>query len=126
MQADVRLHLVSGVVVVLELGAQGKGPRGSQPQLILQENAEEILVEGGRDECQRGCVLSRIVRVPVPEPPYDLVALPECKSVLDVQVIGCEVIAQGTRRRQHEAVDQKGRDWLSQVRAIVIGLHAQI
>src|SRR5439155_1080470 len=94
------LELEPGVVVVFDLCAQRQVEAvGAQGDLVLDEPGEPLARDVQRQECQRGVRADSraIVDVPVPEPPDHVMPVAQSRTVLQIDVVGVEILAKQAR-----------------------------
>ncbi len=106
---------------MLELRPQREKQVLPQQDLVLDETAEQIVIEPGRDKRQRRRIAHHIVREPIAQAPYHLMTRAQTKVMLEIQVIRVEGILENARRR--EAVGRLGK---RQMRMVVVRLQTHI
>src|SRR5439155_11296366 len=93
-----RLGFEAGVVVVLELRpdreADLAAPRG---ELVLNEAARETARQARREEGESQAIVDVIAGEAVADPPEDLLPFAERESVLEIQIVGGEIIPERPR-----------------------------
>ena len=73
-QPRIGLELESGVIIVLELGAEREREISPQLDFILDERTVEVLIQNGRGEPQPRRIDDGIMRVAIAQAPGDPVA----------------------------------------------------
>ena len=92
-QAGAGLHLQTGVIVVLEFGAQYQPPLLGQAQLVLDESAVELSdAVVGAHRGHEGVVVVVLDTTP-PQAPDQVVSLPGRKTMLKIDIEGADALS---------------------------------
>src|SRR5262249_1070937 len=91
----------SGVVVVFELRAERQVQSIIERDLVLPKTAVEILGQNGWQKCDTRCVVDGIVCKAVAKTPLNKIAHIQIEVVLEVDVVGIQIVRQYSGRRNN-------------------------
>src|SRR6185503_12737985 len=98
-QADARLSLEAGVVVVLELRTDRQSNPIVHGEFVLEEEREQLTRQVGRKEGEPRAVLHVVMRQAAAQPPDDVMASTGGEAVTELEIVGIENFAEQRRNR---------------------------
>src|SRR5690349_15690852 len=102
---------------MLEFGAEGKTRPLIDRDLVLDEATEKALVQFGWIKPETGSSLRFVLRQPASQPPDQRMRTRPMEAVLEIKIVGFEVVFEQARRRQ-----ETRRNRQTEKRAIIIKL----